>query len=112
MITLKLHMLHSQIHCSLSGPSYMYRELYLTVRSSLLLTLQDAINQTFWPTLFQASVSEPETKLFSLPARLGGMGVRNPVSMAQHAFTTSRSCTDQIVQAIKSTLCFSLFDHN
>ena len=31
--------------------------------------------------------------------------------MAQHAFTTSRSCTDHIVQVIKGTLCFSLFDH-
>ena len=41
----------------------------------LFTTLQDVINQTFWPTLFQASVSEPETKLFSLPACLGGMGV-------------------------------------
>ena len=72
MITLKLHMLHSQSHCSCE---WSYLQRVIPNCEKLFTRLQDAINQTFWPTLFKASVSEPETKLFSLPARLGGTGV-------------------------------------
>ena len=42
----------------------------------------------------------------------GGMGVRETrFQWPKHAFTTSRTCTNYTVQAIKGTIWFSLFDH-
>ncbi len=38
--------------------------------------LRDCIHKTFWPALFEGSVDE---RLFSLPTRLGGLGLRDPL---------------------------------
>eukprot|EP00731_Ephydatia_muelleri_P010050 Em0005g636a len=50
--------------------------------------------------------------LFSIPARLGHMGVHNPTESAKIAYTTSKAGTRNIVDAIKGKLEFSLPDHN
>ena len=44
--------------------------------------IRKKVNDTFWPALFDGSVDENEVKLFSLPARMGGLGVRDPVESA------------------------------
>ena len=51
-------------------------------------------------------------QLFSIPAQLGGMGVRNPIESAKIAYITSRAGTRNIVDAIKGKMEFSLPDHN
>ena len=48
---------------------------------------------------------------FSLPARLGGMGIQDPVSMALLAFQTPRSGTDHIIHALRGIEEFSMADH-
>ena len=40
--------------------------------------LRNALNDIFWPALFQGTVSDSEKKLFSLPARHGGLEIRDP----------------------------------
>ena len=47
--------------------------------SCLIDPLRNEIRNSFWPSLFGGSISEKEADLFSLPTRLGGMGVRDPV---------------------------------
>ena len=70
--------------------------------------------QYFWPAIFEGTISDHEKQLFSIPvpARLGGMGVRNPIESAKIAYTTSRAGTRNIVEAIKGKMEFSLPDHN
>ena len=73
--------------------------------------LQDKINTTFWPAVCSTDISQQELRLFTLPARMGGMGVNDPVETARTAFITSRACTDVIVTAIKGKGDFSVYDH-
>ena len=37
--------------------------------------LRDVINKRFWPSVFGGQISTAEQHLFSLPTRLGGMGI-------------------------------------
>ena len=73
--------------------------------------LQDKINTTFWPAVYGTDISQQELCLFTLPARMGGMGVNDPVETARTAFITSRACTDVTVAAIKGKGDFSVYDH-
>ena len=50
--------------------------------------------------------------LFTLPACLGGMGINDPVDSVGIAFSTSRTCTKKIVDAIRGHEEFYVFDHN
>ena len=50
-------------------------------------------------------------KLFSLPARHGGLGIRDPLSTAVSSFANSRKCIAHIVDAIKSNSVLSVFNH-
>ena len=72
----------------------------------------NTLYQYFWPAIFEGTISDLEKQLFSIPARLGGMGVRNPIKTAKIAYTTSRAGTRNIVDAIKGKMEFSLPDHN
>ena len=47
-----------------------------------------------------------------MPARLGGMGINDPVDSAGIAYSTSRTCTKQIVDAIKGHGELSVFGRN
>ena len=73
--------------------------------------LSNALNDIFWPALFQGTVSDSEKKLFSLPARHRGLGIRDPLSTAVSSFASSRKCTAHIVNAIKCNSSFSVFNH-
>ena len=74
--------------------------------------IQDAVNQMFSPAVFAGTISNQEHHLFTLPARMGGMGVRNPVETSKVAFATSRAGTSNIVDAIKGYKQFSTSDHS
>ena len=70
------------------------------------------MNQYFWPAILEGTIYDYEKQLFSIPARLGGMGARNPTENARVAYTTSRAGTRHIVDAIKGKMEFSLPDQN
>ena len=63
------------------------------------------------PTIFGCEVSPVERELFTLPARMGGLGIVNPTEMCDFSFTTSRKCSDIIVQAIKGEAAFEVDAH-
>ena len=67
--------------------------------------LRDVINKKFWPSVFGGQISNSEQHLFSLPTRLGGMGIFDSVELANVA-TTSRACTNLVVDAIKNNADF------
>ena len=80
--------------------------------SASFLCLRDQINAIFWPAILDGGVSASELSLFTLPAHLGGMGTNDPVDSAGIAFSTSRTCTKKIVDAIKGHEEFCVSDHN
>ena len=73
--------------------------------------LGDRINNSFWPSLFGGGIDSIEKQLFSLPARMGGLGVRNPVDFAKLAFDTSRSCAAHLIDAVKGLSVFDISEH-
>ena len=57
------------------------------------------------------SVSEHEVRLFSFPARFGGLGISDPVKSAGLAFSSSREGASVLVDAIHGVTEFSLTAH-
>ena len=51
--------------------------------------------------------SAEECILYSLPARMGGLNVSNPVNTAETLYNTSREATSILVQSIKGLTQFS-----
>lgn len=49
--------------------------------------------------------------MFSLPVRHGGLGIRNPTTTADSLYSTSRSATQIISNAIKGLCVYSSADH-
>ena len=62
-----------------------------------LKPLDDIINEKLIPTLFGSSASPAERDLFSLPIRLGGMGMSKPEERAQSENDTSKAMTVPLV---------------
>ena len=46
----------------------------------------DALNQSFWPSVFDGTISETEKQLSTLYVRMGGMGVHNLIQTADGAY--------------------------
>ena len=79
--------------------------------AAALTPLRDIINKKFLPTVIGGSISDQEKTLFSLPARMGGLGVRDPVESAQQVYWASRKCTGKIISAIKGDEAFTVQEH-
>ena len=70
------------------------------------------IYASFWHAIFDSAISQQDQLLVSIPVKMGGMGIHNPVEMANIAHITSVSGTRHISDAIKERKPFSLVDHN
>ena len=62
--------------------------------------LEDSIRNKLIPALTGHSCSDLERELFSLPCRLGGLGIPNPVNTASTTFEDSVSITVPLVKEI------------
>uniref|UniRef100_A0A0K8TJ54 Reverse transcriptase domain-containing protein n=2 Tax=Lygus hesperus TaxID=30085 RepID=A0A0K8TJ54_LYGHE len=60
--------------------------------SNEYLPLWEAIRKRLMPAITGREVSETEGNLMSLPARLGGLGISNPIDSAQAFRISQRSC--------------------
>ena len=78
---------------------------------SLFKDLESVISSSFIPALFGQRCTSNDRLLFSLPIRSGGLGIRVPTETAALAYTTSRSATEVLVNAIKNKFAFSSYDH-
>ena len=61
--------------------------------SVLLQPIEDIITNQLLPVLLGSDISADERKLFSLPTRLGGLGINNLVKDADSQYATSKSIT-------------------
>jgi hypothetical protein len=55
--------------------------------------LEQSIKNILLPAILGGEVSETERRLFSLPTRMGGLGITNPTETAPLVFTTSPKAT-------------------
>jgi len=88
-------------------PKLMSKWLFLSrVVSNIkddLQPLEDAIRTSLLPLLTKKlPPNDAQRKLFALPARLGGMGIRNSVKQAASEFEASIAVTRPLVKAILS----------
>ena len=69
--------------------------------SQLFDPLEDAIRTIFIPSLTSRSPPSDEVRaLFSFPVQSGGLGISNPVEMADVEFSSSRKVCDPLIQWI------------
>ena len=66
----------------------------------LLQPLEDEIRLSFLPSLLRRNMNDEERLLLSLPARLGGMGILNPVAEAVTAHSNSIRMCDPLIRLI------------
>ena len=57
--------------------------------NELMNDLEYCLSSVFLPSLFGVRVSATEQKLFGLPLKYGGLGVINPIAIANHCFDSS-----------------------
>ena len=74
---------------------------------ALFAPLENVISSSFLPALFGCEVSPLEVELFSLPVRLGGLGICFPKHLAELLYNASRQATCIIVDSIKNIHCLS-----
>jgi hypothetical protein len=73
--------------------------------------LETAIKDDFLPAVLGQELSELDRTLFSLPARMGGLGMRNPMQTASQAHITSKRATKVISEAIQKKTRYSGAEH-
>ena len=79
--------------------------------ASLLQPLEEEIRLSFIPSLLRRNVNDEERVLLSLPARLGGMGILNPVAESITAHANSvRMCEPLIRLILRQETDFDPFE--
>ena len=68
--------------------------------SAYFQPLEDAIREKPIPALIGKHVSNGEIQIISLPYRLGGLGIQNPVETADQEYATSQEITQDLTQLI------------
>ena len=62
-----------------------------------LKPLDDIITNKFLPALFGGKINEKEREMFTLPIKLGGMGMPLFTEKAPKAYQDSKTITSQLV---------------
>ena len=78
--------------------------------STTFESIEQQLSSLFLPSLLGHDSSAEESILYSLPARMGGLNISNPVNTAETLYDTSREATSIPVQSIKSLSQFSFYD--
>ena len=68
----------------------------------LFKPLEEAIKEKLIPAIVGRKVSDLERKIFTLPVRMGGMNILNPVETADAEYESSRYITENLAQVIKN----------
>ena len=77
----------------------------------LYADLEHVLANEFLPAVFGGEITMAERDLFSLPARMGGLGISNPMQTAHIAFCASRDATQIVVGAVKNECGFDIDTH-
>ena len=94
---------HTAYYAFTKAVSMKWQFLMRTTRdiADLFEPLERAIRKHFIPALVGRKVTDLERDIFSLPPRLGGLGIFKPNEMAQIEFDASSNITKQLANLIK-----------
>ncbi len=79
---------------------WAYYDRVLSGCADAFQPLEELIETKLLPAIFGGGVENKERILFALPARTGGLGLRDPTTTASLACETSRSATKVVTDAI------------
>jgi hypothetical protein len=68
--------------------------------SHLFNPLEECLRSTFIPSIIGRKVSDDERAVLSLPVRFGGMGIANPVEVANREYYASKAITQNLADII------------
>ena len=80
--------------------------------SDHLQPLEDAISNDFVPSLFGNKVKDLVRRLIALPPKLGGMGITNPIEIANDEYENSIRLTQNLTKMIINQDRFGSIDEN
>ena len=80
--------------------------------SDHLQPLEDVISNDFLPSLFGSKVKDLVRKLIALPPKLGGMGITNPIEIANDEYENSIRLTQYLTKMIINQDRFGNIDEN
>ena len=108
-LTLMAKVATSQPHATFAAfiHGYVHKFTYLSrttpIQDHLLQPLEDVIRTQLIPAWTgRAPPNDLERELFALPARLGGLGITNPVSRVSKEYQASGSISAPLCQLIES----------
>jgi hypothetical protein len=90
---------------------WSYLQRVLPDCGELFAPLETEIKDKFLPAIFGNEVTETDRTLFSLPAREGGIGVKNPAATATASYETSHQASEVLINTIKGQREFNSEDH-
>uniref|UniRef100_A0A8D8LKG0 Reverse transcriptase domain-containing protein n=1 Tax=Cacopsylla melanoneura TaxID=428564 RepID=A0A8D8LKG0_9HEMI len=76
------------------------------------LSLKNTIRGYLTPAIMKCEVQDIEHELFALPAKLGGLAIKDPMNMAERSLPTSQKSVEKIIDAIKSGEALDLNAHS
>ena len=88
-----------------------YVQRVVPLCQTLFDELESVIFEKFLPAIFGCEVSSLERELFSLPVRMGGLGVFKPNEMSEMLYNSSKESTKVIVNAIRGEQEFEIDTH-
>ena len=68
--------------------------------SKLFQPLEDVIRQVLLPAIVGRAISDSERNIIALPMRYGGLGIQNPVEIADREYFTSKKITEKLTDHI------------
>uniref|UniRef100_A0A8D8Y5M8 C2H2-type domain-containing protein n=1 Tax=Cacopsylla melanoneura TaxID=428564 RepID=A0A8D8Y5M8_9HEMI len=80
--------------------------------SELYNPLKQAIESSLTPKIMGREVSPEEHQLFTLPARLGGLNIKNPVQDSRHSHEISVRANEKLTESIKTGSMLNIAEHN
>ena len=88
--------------CYTKAVSHRWTYVQRTIPDTALLfePLERSIREKLLPALVGRSLSDEERKIFSLPVKLGGMGIYNPTKTADNEFAASTRITANLTDVI------------
>ena len=91
---------HPQL--SNTGERWVFLQRTVPNTKHYFLPLEDVIREKLIPAIIGRKVTDLEREMISLPVRMGGLGIQNPVSSADTEFRNSIIVTQNLVRLIEN----------
>ena len=87
---------------------WTYLQRVIPECGSFFEPIETIITEQLLPTIFGSEISSKERSLFSLPTRMGGLNILNPVDTATYNYSTSRKITTPITYSLRNNTRFNM----